>query len=67
MTTYVVVHALNGHHAEAYERANELCQMVNRRAAIALFADDERRVREALDELADSQLQRILKISIVAK
>jgi hypothetical protein len=46
------------------DRANLICYQVNNRAVTSEFTEDERRVREVLNEVAEPRLQRTLKISI---
>jgi hypothetical protein len=46
------------------DRANLICYQVNKRAVTDEFMEDERRVREVLDEVAEPSTQRALEISI---
>ena len=46
------------------DRANLICYQVNKRAVTNEFMEDEQRVREVLDEVAEPRLQRSLEISI---
>lgn len=63
MTFFVATTRLNRRSAR-HDRANLICYQVNKRAITSEFMDDEHRVRETLDEVAEPQLQRSLEISI---
>ena len=63
MTVFVATTTLSRETATR-DRANLICYQVNKRAVTNEFIEDERRVREVLDEVAEPNLQRSLKISI---
>lgn len=63
MTVFVATTTLRRGSATR-DRANLICYQVNKRAVTDEFLEDERRVREVLDQVAEPKLQRSLEISI---
>ena len=63
MTIFVATTPLSRPSA-THARANLICYLVNKRAITDAFMEDEHRVRELLDKVAEPELQRSLEISI---
>ena len=63
MTFFVATTTLSRRSARQ-ARANLICYQVNKRAITDDFMEDERRVRETLNTVAEPQVQHSLEISI---